>query len=290
MLFPLTVQKWLLIALMLTYFFFNNMKASTYPLLAIDCVSKEVLSRVSGLVAITISLAGFLSTRLGAKMADAHPKGVFFVAAALMSSMTLIALWRIKEPPVYHPATSGFNLLAPIRIACRDKRILVLIVAVALLHAFPMVFKTRVWFYAKSKLGLTVGDTGVAMSWGLLLQVAFSYPAGWLIGRFGSYLALCIQWVIMLILMLSAIHVTNSHGLILLMSLYFLCLPLQVAGDTILWKTMDKADSGSYTSTVGLVRNFSTGTVIAIFGFLIKWSGSYVVAFWFGFGLSSIAW
>lgn len=288
-LFPLSTQKWLLIALMLTYFFFNDMKASTYPLLAIDCVSKEVLARVSGLVAITISLAGFLSTRLGAKMADVDPKGVFFAAAAVMTSMTLIALWRIKEPPVYHPAKGGFNLLAPIKIACRDKRILVLIVAVALLNAFPMIFKTWVWFFAKSKLGLTVGDTGVAMSWGLLLQVAVSYPAGWLIDRFGSYLALCIQWVIMLTLVLSSIHVTNSHGLILLMSLYFLFLPLQVAGDTILWKTMDKADTGSYTSTVALVRNFSTGTVIAISGFLIKWTGSYVVAFWFGFALSSVA-
>ncbi len=288
-LFPLSTQKWLLIALMLTYFFFNDMKASTYPLLAIDCVSKEVLARVSGLVAITISMAGFLSTRLGAKMADAHPKGVFFAAAAIMSSMTLIALWRIKEPPVYHPATGAFNLLAPIKIACRDKRILVLIVAVALLNAFPMIFKTWVWFYAKSKLGLTVGQTGIDMSWGLMLQVAVSYPAGWLIDRFGSYLALSIQWVIMLTLVLSSIQVTNSHGLILLMSLYFLFLPLQVAGDTILWKTMDKADTGSYTSTVALVKNFSTGTVIAISGFLIKWTGSYIVAFWFGFGLSSIA-
>lgn len=288
-LFPLSTQKWLLIALMLTYFFFNDMKASTYPLLSIDCVSKEVLARVSGLVAITISMAGFLSTRLGAKMADLHPKGVYFAAAAVMTIMTLIALWRIKEPPVYHPATSGFNLLAPIKIACRDKRILVLIVAVALLNAFPMIFKTWVWFYAKSKLSLTIGDTGLAMSWGLLLQVAFSYPAGWLIDRFGSYLALCIQWVIMLTLVLSSIQVTNSHGLILLMSLYFLFLPLQVAGDTILWKTMDKADTGSYTSTVALVKNFSTGTVIAISGFLIKWTGSYVVAFWFGFVLSSTA-
>jgi hypothetical protein len=87
----------------------------------------------------------------------------------------------------------------------------------------------------------------------------------------------------------SSIHVTNSHGLVLLMSLYFLFLPLQVAGDTILWRTMDKADTGSYTSTVALVRNFSTGTVIAISGFLIKWTGSYIVAFWFGFGLSSVA-
>jgi hypothetical protein len=66
-------------------------------------------------------------------------------------------------------------------------------------------------------------------------------------------------------------------------------LPLQVAGDTILWKTMDKADTGSYTSTVGLVRNFCTGTVIAISGFIIKWTGSYIIAFWFGFALSSIA-
>jgi hypothetical protein len=52
---------------------------------------------------------------------------------------------------------------------------------------------------------------------------------------------------------------------------------------------MDKADTGSYTSTVALVKNFSTGTVIALSGFLIKWTGSYIVAFWFGFCLSSIA-
>lgn len=288
-LFPLFSQKWLLIGLMLLYFFFNDMKASTYPLLAIDCVSKEVLARVSGLVAIMISLAGFLSSRLGAKMADVNPRSVFFLSAAVMMSMTLLALWRIKEPPIHHPAEGSFNLLAPIKVACRDKRILVLILAVALLNAFPIVFRTWVWFYSQSKLGLTIGDTGAAMSWGMLLQMGVSYPAGWLIDRFGSYLALCIQWTLMLTLAFCSIRVANFHGLILLMLLFYLCTPLQVAGDTILWKTMDKADTGSYTSTVGLVRNFCTGTVVAISGFLIKWTGSYIVAFWFGFALSTTA-
>jgi predicted MFS family arabinose efflux permease len=282
-------EKWLLIGLMITYYFFNDMKASTYPLLSIDCVSKEILARVSGLVAITISLAGFLSSRLGAKMADSNQTRVFFLAAGAMTIATLLALWRIKEPPIYHPAKGKFNLLAPIKVACRDKRILVLMLAVALLNAFPMTFKTWVWFYSRSKLGLSIGDTGAALSWGLLLQSAVSYPAGWLIDRFGSYVALCMEWVLMLALAISTLHVTTGKGLVLLMVLYFLFMPLQVAGDTILWKIMDKADTGSYTSTVALVRNFCTGTVIAISGFLIKWTGSYVVAFWFGFSLSSIA-
>jgi predicted MFS family arabinose efflux permease len=288
-LFPLFSAKWLLIGLMITYYFFNDMKASTYPLLSIDCVSKEILARVSGLVAITISLAGFLSSRLGARMADVNQARVFFLAAAAMTTATVLALWRIKEPPIYHPAKKRFNLLAPIKVACQDKRILVLMVALALLNAFPMTFKTWVWFYSRAKLGLTIGDTGAAISWGLLLQSVVSYPAGWLIDRFGSYVALCIEWTLMLALVLSSVHVTNGKGLILLMVLYFLFMPLQVAGDTILWKIMDKADTGSYTSTVALVRNFCTGTVIAISGFLIKWTGSYVVAFWFGFSLSSIA-
>lgn len=288
-LFPISTQKLLLVGLMLMYFFFNDMKASTYPLLSLDCVSKPVLARVSGIIAIVISTAGFLSTRLGSKMADANPKRVFFTAAAVMSSMTLIALWRIKEPPIYHPAEGKFNLLAPIKVATKDKRILVLIVAVALLNGFSIIFKTWVWFYAQTKLHLTIGDTGVAMSWGLLLQMAASYPAGWLIDKFGSYIALCLQWTIMLTLAVCSIHVTNLHGLILLMSLYFLFMPLQVAGDAILWKTMDKADTGSFTSTVALVRNFCTGTVIAISGFIIKWTHSYIVAFWFGLSLSTIA-
>lgn len=73
------------------------------------------------------------------------------------------------------------------------------------------------------------------------------------------------------------------------MSLCFAFMPFQVAGGTILWKTMNRADSGSYTSTVALVRNFCTGSVVAISGFLIKWTGICIVAFWFGFALRSLA-
>jgi len=287
--FPHFREKWILIGFMVVYYFFNDMKASTFPLLSIDCVSKEVLARVSGLVTVVISLAAFLSSRLGAKMADVNQPRVFLIAAIVMTTATLVALWRIKEPPIYHPATESFNILAPIKVACQDKRILVLMLAVALLNAFYMIFNTWVWFYAKTKLGLSIGETGVAMSYGLLLRIAVSYPAGWLIDRFGSYIALSIEWVLMLALAVSSIYVTNANGLILLTVIFSLLMPLQVAGDTILWKTMDKADTGSYTSTVALIRNFCTGTVIAISGFLIKWTGSYVVAFWFGFTLSSIA-
>lgn len=288
-LFPLFSAKWLLISLMLVYYFFNDMSASTYPLLSIDCVSKEVLARVSGLVAIVISLAGFLSSRVGAKMADVSQTRVFVLAASAMAGATLIALWRIKEPPFRHPAEGSFNFLAPVKIACKDRRILVLMVAIALLNSFPLIFNTWVWFYAKSKLGLSIGATGAAISWGLLLKILVSYPAGWLIDRFGSYVALSIQWVLMLALAVCSIHVANSNGLIVLMVLFSLFTPLQVAGDTILWKGMDKADTGSYTSTVALIRNFLSGTAIAISGFLIKWTGSYVAAFWFGFLLSSTA-
>lgn len=287
--FPLVTHKWLLVGIMLTYYFFNDMKASTYPLLAIDCASKEVLARVSGLVAIVISAAGFLSSRIGSKMADAHEGRVFMLAAVVMTSATLLALWRIKEPPVFHPATGGFNLLAPIRVAGRDKRIFVLMVAVALLNSFPMIFKTWVWFFATTRLHLPISAIGAALSWGMLLQVGVSYPAGWLIDRFGSYIALSIEWTLMLTLVVCSHFVHTADGLVVLTFLYFGFMPLQVAGDAILWKTMDKADTGSYTSTVSLVRNFSTGTVIAISGFVIKWSGSYIAAFWFGFTLSTVA-
>ena len=46
-LFPLSTQKWLLVALMLTYFFFNDMKASTYPLLAALIACPKKFSRAS---------------------------------------------------------------------------------------------------------------------------------------------------------------------------------------------------------------------------------------------------
>ena len=224
-----------------------------------------------------------------ARMADAHPQEVFVFAALANLVVTLLAIWGVKEPPIFHPTKERFNLLAPIRIAARDKRILVLMVAVALLNAFPMIFKTWVWFYAKTKLGLSIGQTGAAMSWGLLLQIVVSYPAGWLIDRFGSYLALVIGWFLMMGLAVFSLKVHSASGLILLTVLYSLVMALKVAGDTILWKTMDKADTGSYTATVAMIRNFCTGTVIAISGFIIRWTGSYIAAFWFGFVLSSIA-
>jgi MFS family permease len=288
-LFPLFTAKWMLIGLMILYYFFNDMSASTYPLLSIDCVSKEVLARVSGLVAIVISVAGFLSTRIGARMADVSQARVFILAAVVMASAMLVALWQIREPPIRHPADGPFSFLAPIRIACQDKRIVVLMLAIALFNAFPMIFNTWVWFYARTRLGLTIGATGAAMSWGLLFKIAVSYPAGWLIDKVGTYLALCIGWSMMLALVLFSIQVRSANGLVLLMVLFSISASLQVSGDTILWRQMDKADTGSYTSTVALIRNFCTGTVIAISGFLIKWTGSYIVAFGFGLLLSSVA-
>ena len=288
-LFPLFSTPWILISLMVFYYYFNDMKASTYPLLSIDCVPKDVLARVSGIVSIVISVGGFLSSRLGSRVADVNQTVVFVVSAVALAVTTLVALFFIKEPPIEHPAHERFNLLAPLKVALRDKRILVLMIAIALLNSFYMIFKTWVWFYAKAKLSLTIGDTGAAISWGLLLQIVVSYPAGWLIDKLGSYVALCIHWSIMLTLMLYSSHVTNANGLIVLMVLFSLLTPLQVAGDTVLWKTMDKADTGSYTSTVSLIRNFCTGTVIFISGYIIKWTGSYLKAFWFGFSLTSIA-
>ncbi len=288
-LFPFFNESWILIGLMIFYYFFNDMKASTYPLLGIDCVSREVLARVSGLVTVMLSIAGFLSSRLGSQMADVSQTRVFIVATIAMVGTTLIALYWIKEPPIYHPAEGKFSFLAPIKVACQDKRIVVLMVAVALFNAFPMIFTTWVWFYAKTKLSLTIGATGTAISWGMLLRILVSYPAGWLIDRFGSYVALCFEWSLMLVLVLCSGHVANSNGLILLMVMFSLLTPFQVAGDTILWKTMDKADTGSYTATVAFIRNFCTGTMIFLSGYIIKWTGSYVLSFWFGFIVSSIA-
>ena len=65
-------------------------------------------------------------------------------------------------------------------------------VAIALLQAFPMTFKTWVWFYSRSKLNLSIADTGAAVSWGLLVQCVVSYPAGWLIDRW-EVMWLCVS-------------------------------------------------------------------------------------------------
>ena len=266
------------------YYFFNDMSASTYPLLSIDCVSKEILARVSGLVAIVISVAGFLSVASGRKMADVNPTRVFIFAALAMATTMLLALWRIKEPPVYHPAKGKFNLLAPIKIALQRQAhsgadgggSAAQRLSNDLQHLGMVLFQT--------KLGLTIGETGAEYRGDCCSRLGF--VSGGLVDRPVRKLRGVVHRMDFDAGSCAVRHPRDeSNGLILLMVLFSLFTPLQVAGDTILWKTMDKADTGSYTSTASLIRNFCTGTVIAISGYIIKWTGSYVVAFWFGFAL-----
>jgi hypothetical protein len=56
---------------------------------------------------------------VGAKMVDGSETRVFVWGTVVMVVAAPIALWRIKEPPIFHPAKQKFNLLAPIRVAAR---------------------------------------------------------------------------------------------------------------------------------------------------------------------------
>ena len=80
---------------------------------------------------------------------------------------------------------------------------------------------------------------------------------------------------------------TNANGLILLMVLFSLSTPLQVAGDTILWKTMDKADTLLTSNAPVIVFLHRHGD--CNFRIPDQVDRKHVVAFWFGFSLSSIA-
>ncbi len=87
-LFSIFSEPWILILLMVFYYYFNDIKLSTYPLLSIDCVPKELLARVLGIVFIVISGGGFLSGRLGARIADVNQAAVFLGSAIAMAITT----------------------------------------------------------------------------------------------------------------------------------------------------------------------------------------------------------
>jgi Na+/melibiose symporter-like transporter len=290
LLFPVYQSKWILIGLVLLYLYFQDMRQSTYPLLSIDCVRRDILARIGAIVTIINSLGGFLAVRYGSRLADYHEWLPYLLGGIVIAVTSLLAALNIKEPPIRNPTADRFTPFAAMRVAWRDRRIIVLMLAIAMLGSASIMFGTWLWFYARDVLGLTRGQTGAAMSWCILVTVVAAYPAGWIIDRLGSYLALIVYWLLVLLSFVVAIHMHSAGGLIAFTLLTSLFGALYGAGDMILMKQVHPAEVGSVTSTNSFLRNLYSGLLIFISGWMIQWSGNrYVPVFTLGLILTTVS-
>jgi Na+/melibiose symporter-like transporter len=283
-------SKGALIGLMLVNLYFSDMKASTYPLLSIDCVPRAMLARAQAFNAIVVGLGGFFAVRYGARLVDYSEHLPYLIGGVVLAVTALLAAFRIQEPPIRNPTSERFTPFSTMKVAWRDRRIVVLMLAMAMLGTFGSLMATWLWFYAQQNLGLNRTQTGAAVAWSSLVMVAVSYPAGWLIDRFGSYLTLLICWGFVLASFLTATQVTDARGLSVLTILFAVTGPFYGAGSIILYKQALPEEMGSVTATASFVRNLYTGVIIFVSGYVIQWTGGhYLPVFGGGFALTSLS-
>ena len=290
-LFPLFDKAhllWVLVLLNVTSMFFMDIKSSTFPLLSIDCVPKEVLARANSVLAIASGLVVFVAMRYAGdliKIADWLP---FALGAGIMTMTTLCAFW-IKEPPIRYPTTEKFKLWSTFKVASEDKRFFWLVAGVGMISSYFLMSNTWMWFWAKESLGLERGDIFSALSWAGLLNIVLAYPTGWVIDRFGGFRVVIALWIGQLACYLWILNVHDKSGLVVLSLASTMVAPLYAGADMMIYKSAPRKDIGSYTSTKSCFANGYVALLGLVSGWAIFAAGhNYLIGFSIGMTMSTV--
>ena len=286
-LFPLLSFKWLLVGLTLMQTLFMDIKAATIPLLNIDCMPRRMLARTAAPASIVMGILGFFGLRYGMKLSEWSETLPYFLAAGILTITTLTGGFLIKEPPIKDPTTEKFRPWSAMKVALKDRRALILMMSVSLFQTFQMAFGAWVWLYAKNALHISRADTGLIMSWGIVVSIVMAFPCAWLIDRVSPYKLLPCFCGIAGLALWFALHITTPLHLIIAAGLVALLSSLYSASDIMVYRNAHPAEIGSVTSTNSCLRGFYCGCMAVFFGFLIeKTGGHYDYAFIAGFILT----
>jgi MFS family permease len=288
-LFPFFHSKWALIGLWLLQLFFMDMKNSTFPLLQIDCVRREWLARTNALSSVVMSLIGFFVFRYLTRLEDYwHPLPYLLGSAVMLCTATIACLF-LREPPIVNPATQPFRPWSTMKIAWRDKRIIVLMLAVATIHGFMVMYGQWLWLYLNQGLGQTRTEAANALSWSILIGAAVAYPVGWITDRFGSYIVVTIFWALQVLMCFLLLKYTTPTGVMWIAMIGSTLGGFYVAADVMVYKSAAVKDVGSMTSTNSFIRNLLVGFAVFGSGLLIESTGNnYGNAFILGACISTL--
>ncbi|CAN5655213.1 hypothetical protein BH09VER1_BH09VER1_55680 [soil metagenome] len=290
-LFPLFDRAhllWVLVVLYIVCLFFMDIKNSTFPLLSIDCVPREILARANSILSMAGGLVGFVAMRYAGdfiRIADWFP---FALGAGIMTITTLFA-FGIKEPPINYPTSERFKIWSTFKVVSKDKRIFWLIAGVGMINGFIVMNNTWIWFWAKETLDLDRGEIFSALSWAGLLNIALAYPIGWVIDRFGGFRVVILFWLGQMGCYFWILNVHDKAGLIVLSLATTLIGPLYTGADMMIYKSAPRQDIGSYTSTNSSFRNAYVALLGLVAGWVIYASGSnFVIGFSIGMAMSTV--
>ena len=279
--------KWILVLLAMLQMFFMDIKAATIPLLNIDCMPRRILARAAAPAAIAMGVLNFLGLRYGMKLSDWSEKTPYLLAACILAVTTLTGGFFIKEPPVKDPTTEKFKPWSAMKVALKDRRALVLMISVSLFQTFQIIFTSWVWLYAKKVLHMSRMETGLVMSWSIIISITMAFPIAWLVDRISPYKLLPCFCAIGGMALWSLLHITTSRDLLVTAALFAILTALYPASDIMVYRKAHPAQIGSVTSTNSCLRGFYNGCMALFVGFLIeKTGGHYDYAFIFAFTLT----
>ncbi|XHR27126.1 MAG: MFS transporter [Chthoniobacteraceae bacterium] len=288
-LFPFIGIPWILVGLALLQTLFMDIKAATIPLLNIDCMPRQMLARTAAPAAIGMGLVNFLGMRYGMRISEWSEMLPYLLAGAILTATTLTGGFLIKEPPVTAPTTEKFRPWSAMKVALKDRRALVLMVSVSLFQTFQILYGNWIWLYAKNTLHMSRMESGLVMSWGILVSVSMAFPLAWLIDRISPYKLLPFFCALAGTALWFALHITCPTDLIIVASLVALGQGLYGASDIMVYRNANPAEVGSVTSTNSCLRGLYNGCTAIFAGFLIQHSGGhYEYAFILGFILTSL--
>jgi MFS family permease len=292
LLFPVfSSARWvlMLVGLVIVKMIFMDIKASTFPLLSIDCVRRDVLARANSVLTVAGGVAGFIIMQLAGRIIAVAEWFPFVLGAGIMTLTTLNAFW-IKEPPIHNPATESFKIWSTFKVAALDKRIFWLMGGVALINSYLVMNNQWLWFWSKETLHLERGDIFQALSWAGLVNLVLAYPVGWVIDRWGGFRVVVLMWVGQVACFLWAMNVTDKTGLIILSLAVTMVAPLYSGADIMVYKSALPKDIGSITSTNSCIRNAYRATLGLVAGWSIYFLGhNYRVGFVIGIVMSTLA-
>ena len=258
-----------LVGLWLMKMMFSNLKNSTFPLLNIDCVARDMLGRAQSILMVAGGIIMFGAMRL-APMLIEWGEWVPYAFGTACLILSCIAAWFIKEPQIFNPQTESFKPWSALKIGLRDRRIVWLMIGVSMIASFESVFQTWTWIYAKASLGLERKDIFEALSWASLVNIAIAFPTGWLIDKVGGFKVVLLYFGMMLFNLCLLLQVHDAKSLALYVMFMTISNPLNNAAEIMVYKTSDPREVGSITSSLSFIRNFYNGCLLFFAGWFIQ--------------------
>lgn len=287
-LFPWFTTVPTLITLYAVMILFNDLKGSTYVLLPIDCFPRASLARFNSIFGIVGGLIGFTALQWGFGFGPGQEWIPYLGGAAIMALTSLLAL-LIREPPVRNPTTEAWKPWSALVVGWKDRRTIVLMLGVGLIHSFNTMYVSWVWLFAKQELHLERSVIGKALSWSPLLMVALAWPLGYVIDRFGGLRVVIIYYVLQVATFILAMRIHDRDSLLITAIAMTVTGPFYAGADMMVFKSAAAEHVGSITSSNSFTRNLMQGCLAFGAGYLIESTGNnFHTAFILGMVMSTV--